>query len=99
MKVRISVRGRTYTVQSDEDDVDIEEVARFLDGKMAELSSRSRSMDEYTVAMLTALNIASDLHRFQAQVDAELAQLDKELAAATMLVESTLPVEDEDAPA
>jgi len=53
MKVQISVRGRTYTVKSDEDDVDIEAVAKYVDDRLNEISTRaSAGADEYTVALL-----------------------------------------------
>ena len=41
MKVRITVRGRTYTVRSDEDDVDLQSVAKYVDEKMSEVSGPS----------------------------------------------------------
>lgn len=87
MKVHISIRGRTYTLRTDEDE-DLPAIARYVDRKMGEIASRSPRMDDYTVAMLTALNIASELERFRKEVDAELASLDRELASAMVLLET-----------
>jgi cell division protein ZapA (FtsZ GTPase activity inhibitor) len=99
MKVHISIRGRTYTLRTDEDE-DLQAIARVVDRKMSEIASRSQRMDDYTVAMLTALNIASELERFRKQMDTELASLDRELASAMMLLESAsqprAPVEEEE---
>ena len=86
MKVQINVRGRRYTVKSDED-VDLQAIARYVDTKMNEVAGRG-SLDEYTVAMLTCLNIASEFERFRAQVDAELEGLDRDLAATTVLLDT-----------
>jgi len=91
MKVQISVRGRKYTVRSDEEDVDLVEIAKFVDGKMLEISQRTGSVDEYTIAMLTALNIASEFERFKREVDGELASLDREIASTAVLMEASLP--------
>ena len=96
MKVRINIRGRSYTVRSDEDDVDLQAVARYVDGKMDEIGGRSTTLDDYTVAMLAALNIASDFERFRRDVDEELASIDRELASTMVLVEAALPDEDDD---
>ena len=91
MKVQISVRGRKYTVRSDEEDVDLVEIAKYVDGKMLEISQRSGTFDEYTIAMLAALNIASEFERFKKEVDEELQNIDRELASTTVLLEANLP--------
>ncbi len=89
MKVRITVRGRTYTVRSDEDDVDLQSVAKYVDEKMSEVSGRaSASVDDYTIAMLTCLNIASEFERYRAEVDGRLKKVEQEVVAADMLLRS-----------
>lgn len=95
MKVQIAVRGRKYTVRSDEDGVDIQRIADYVDQRMAEVASRAVGIDEYTVAMLAALNIASDFERFRQQVDDEMASMDRELASTLVLLESVLPEDEE----
>lgn len=96
MQVRITIRGRQYTVRSDESEVDIEAVATDLDRRMSEVASRMRTVDEYTVAMLTALNLASDLRRLRQRVATRLEELDRDAASVAALLESCLPVEDPD---
>ncbi len=98
MKVQITVRGRRYTMRSDEPDVDLERVARYVDARMSEVASRPGHVDEYTVAMLAAMNIASEFERFRRQVDNELEALDRELASTAVLLESALPGSDPEAP-
>ena len=94
--MRITIRGRQYTVRSDESEVDIEAVAADLDARMGEVASRMRSVDEYTVAMLTALNLASDLRRLRQRVATRLEELDRDAASVAALLESCLPVDDLD---
>lgn len=88
MKVQITIRGRRYTVRSEEGDVDPIAVARYVDARMAEFSQRASTSDEYTVALLTAMNIASDFERFRRDIDADLDALDREVASATLLLEA-----------
>lgn len=97
MKVQITIRGRKYTVRSDEDDVDLPAVAAYVDERMAEVAGRTSSFDDYTVAMLAALNIASDFEKFRRQVDVQLADLDRELASAMVLLEAALPSDEVEA--
>ncbi len=92
MTTRISIRGRSYTVRSDSDE-DLELVARYVDRKMGELASRSPNIDEYTVALLAALNIASEFDKFRRSVDEELEGLDRDVASVGVLLESSLPAD------
>jgi cell division protein ZapA (FtsZ GTPase activity inhibitor) len=94
MKVQITIRGRTYALRSDEDE-DLQSIARYVDRKLSEIADRSPRMDDYTVAMLAALNIASE---FEREVDRQLASLDRELASTAVLLESAVPgMMDQDA--
>lgn len=91
MKVQITIRGRRYTVRSDENDVDLQAIAQYVDRRMNEVGGKGGALDDYTVAMLACLNIASDFERFRREVDAELGDIDRELASTAMLVEAALP--------
>jgi len=95
MKVQISIRGRSYTVRSDEDE-DLPAIARYVDRKMAEIADRSPRMDDYTVAMLAALNIASEFERFRREIDAQLGAVDRDLASTAMLLEDAVPADGPD---
>ena len=95
MKVQITLRGRRYTVKSDEDDVDLPQVAAYVDARMTEVAERTGVFDDYTIAMLAALNIASDFERFRRQVDQQLTDLDRDLASTAVLLEASLPEPDD----
>lgn len=92
MKVQINIRGRNYTVRSDEADEDLVAIAKYVDGKMAEIAGKASSMDDYTVAMLAALNIASEFDRFRREVEGDLADVDRNLASVSALLATAVPV-------
>lgn len=94
MKVQITIRGRRYTVRSDEDDFDLVAVAKYVDDKMTEISERTPSLDDYTVAMLAALNIAEEFERYRGRVANELDEIDREVASTATLLEAALPGEE-----
>ena len=58
--------------------------------EMAEIAGRGSSADEYTVAMLAALNIASEFDRFRRQAISDLSDLDRDLASTSMVLEDAL---------
>lgn len=93
MKVQITIRGRSYTVRSDEDGEDLPGIARYVDGKMQEIAQQSARFDDYTIAMLAALNIASEFDKFRRQVDDELMAIDRDLASTAVFLDASLPAE------
>ena len=90
MKVTITIRGRNYTLRSDEDE-DLPAIAAYVDRKMSEIAARSSRVDDYTVAMLAALNIASEFEQFRRQVHDDLDGIDRDLASTAVLLEAALP--------
>lgn len=95
MQVTVTIRGRQYTVRGEESVEDVEAVARDLDSRLEDVAGRTRTFDEYTVALLTALNLASELRRLRKQVITQLDELDRDAASLTALLEASLPNETE----
>lgn len=94
MNVQITIRGRQYTVRSDENGDDIRDVAAEVDARLSEVAGRTRTPDEYTIALLTALNLASELRRVRGQLMQRLDALDRDAASIAALIESSLPPEE-----
>lgn len=91
MQVQITIRGRQYTVRGDDTGEDIQVLAAELDRRMTEVASRTRSFDEYTVAMLTALNLLSENQRLRLSVAHSLDALDHDAASVAAMLEAALP--------
>jgi cell division protein ZapA (FtsZ GTPase activity inhibitor) len=94
MQVQITIRGRQYTVRGDDVGDDLGAIAADLDRRLADVAARTRSFDAYTVALLTALNLASELHRTRSQVAHRVGELDREVASIVAMVEAALPEAD-----
>ena len=94
MQVRINIRGRQYTVKGDESGEDIRAVADDLDARLKEFADRTNSFDEYTIAVLTALNLASELRQLRKQVVERLGELDRDAASIAAIMEAALPSAD-----
>ena len=85
MKTQIQIRGRSYTVQGDEKDGDLAAIAAYVDAKMRDVASRAPRLDEYTVALMAAMNIASEYERLRAQFGRDLDVLEREVDALAVL--------------
>ena len=93
MQVRITIRGREYTVRGDDNATQMQALAVDLDRRMSEMAERTRSFDEYTIAMMTALNLASELQQLEEQVASRLNELDRDAASVAAMIEAALPVD------
>lgn len=89
MTVQITIRGRQYSLRSDEPEEDLAAIAAYVNGKMDEVARSS--FDEYTVALLSALNIASEYHRFRREVAEKLEGYERELATIGAVIEAGVP--------
>lgn len=91
MQVQITIRGRRYTVRGDDSGEDIQQLAAELDRRMEEVARRTRSFDEYTVAMLTALNLLSEMARLRLATARRLDDLDRDVTSIAAMLEAALP--------
>jgi cell division protein ZapA len=59
--VEIKVLGQTFTVKADAGELHIQEVAQYVNEKIDEILTKTKSVSSLNVAILAALNIADDL--------------------------------------
>ena len=59
--VEIKVLGQTFTVKADAGEPHIQEVAQYVNEKIDEILTKTKSVSSLNVAVLAALNIADDL--------------------------------------
>lgn len=81
--IRVEIYNQTYSIRSDGDNAYIQDLARFVDSKMREISSGTMTVDSLKVAILAALHIAdeySQLKHSQAQADMQLGIRSSECA-------------------
>ena len=91
MLIQIKIRGRTYTVRGEESGDTIKSVAQDLDKRMNDLARQLRTSDDYTVAVMTALNLASELQQVRQEMASRLDELDREAATVVAALEAALP--------
>ena len=78
--VVVSILGRSFTVQSDEEETYLHQLAAFVDERMREVRSGG---DTAGTAVLAALHIADELHKLQreyAHLTGRIEELSRDLA-------------------
>ena len=63
--VQVEIFGQNYRLRADEDAEYVEKLASYVDGRMRDVARQTSAVDSMKVAVLTALNIADDLHRIK----------------------------------
>lgn len=93
MQKQITILGRSYTLRADEDD-DLENAAAEVDRRLRALLARAPAFDQGTAALLTALNLASELQALKSRYGGRIRDLDHAAAAVEAVLEAAL-AEDE----
>jgi cell division protein ZapA len=88
-QVTVEIFGQTYTVKAGAEPGYVEDLAKYVDAQMREVSRAAGAVDTVRIAVLAALNIADEVLRLRgAARDAEAAagkkaaSLARELASA-----------------
>ena len=89
--VTVTIFSTEYPIQTDVDPDRVREVAKFVDGKMKEISTATSIRSTTRVAILAALNIADELFKEQ---DASRA-IDSKLVRNISRLSDTLDQETE----
>ncbi|MDP6935118.1 MAG: cell division protein ZapA [Myxococcota bacterium] len=102
MDIQIVIQGVQFNLRSESGE-DIRAAARLVNLRWEEVASRTRPADhpqdyKYTVTMLTALNLASELYTLRKQMTEKLEELDRDAAAVAARLEATLPRSDDGDP-
>ena len=100
--VQVEIFGQTYNLRADGNAADVLSLAAYVDGKMREVASQTKTVDSLRVAILAALNIADERRRAAgpgavlpavasgSHADAAGAELERRAAEWTILLDEAL---------
>jgi cell division protein ZapA len=77
--VRIEIYDQEYHIKGSLNSAYLEELARYVDGKMRSIATRSHNVDSLRVAVLAALNIADEYHQMKSKHDATRRHVEKKV--------------------
>ena len=58
--IRVRILDHEYLIKSDVDEVEIQEIARYVDNKLREIKSETNGLSEKNIAILAAFEIANE---------------------------------------
>ena len=85
--VTVKIYGQEYTLRGEADADYVQEVARFVDARMREISATSSVAMTTKVAILAAINIADELFRERQKRHEALSLLDERSGQMANLLE------------
>lgn len=88
--VQIEVHGQKYPIRTELDARYVEELARFVEARMAMAAKASPSSDAVGLAILTALNITDEYFRTRTSLSASSGSLAERTAALERIVDQAL---------
>ena len=83
-RVTVTIAERQFTLLTDEEGVDTQKVAEYVDGKLAELLNQGK-LSLVDACVLTAMNLTQELFREQESSDNLRRQLKEYLEESTKL--------------
>jgi cell division protein ZapA len=88
--VQIEVHGQKYPIRTELDARYVEELARFVESRMAMAAKASPSSDAVGLAILTALNITDEYFRTRNHLSSNSGTLAERTAALERMVDQAL---------
>jgi cell division protein ZapA len=92
--VQIEVHGQKYPIRTDLDPQYVEELAQFVEARMARAAKASPSSDAVALAILTALNITDEYFRMRSNASHNSGTIAARTAAIEKMVDQALALAD-----
>jgi cell division protein ZapA len=92
--VQIEVHGQKYPIKTELDPHYVEELAQFVEARMALAARTSPSSDAVGLAILTALNITDEYFRMRSQATSKSGSIAERTEALERMVDQALALAD-----
>ena len=66
--IEVEIFGQTFTLWSEKNEVDMRQIAAYVDQRMCELAEQARTAIQLRVAIMAALTIADEYHSATGQL-------------------------------
>jgi cell division protein ZapA len=80
--VKVTIYGKEYEIKGTQDDEHIQMLADYVDSNMRSIAEKTQIIASERIAILTALNIADEMHKQRHLFEENILRLEKELQEA-----------------
>ncbi len=91
MGFQVEIFGQTYSLRSEAEEEHVKQVADLVDSRMREVASGSRSTSVLQIAVLAALDIASEFVQKKAEADRRAVEVEARIDALARRIASLDP--------
>ena len=91
MNVQVTIRGRQFNFRTDDDGEKLKNMADSLNERLNSQAGRSKTVDEYSIAVITALSLMGEMELMKKQYEGKLDELHKDIVSLTLRLEALLP--------
>jgi cell division protein ZapA len=88
--IRIEIYDQEYHVKGSLGPEYLEELAKYVDGKMRSIATRSHTVDSLRVAVLAALNIADEYHQMKSKYEVTARQVEQKVGKYSAVLDELL---------
>ena len=88
--IRIEIYDQEYHVKGSLNPAYLEELARYVDGKMRSIATRSHNADSLRVAVLAALNIADEYHQMKSKYESIAEDVERKVGECNEVLDRLL---------
>ena len=88
--VTVEIAGRVYQIKSKDDGSYLQNLAKMVNDRMAEVEKATRAVDSLRIADMTALNLADEYCKLKDRYEKRIQALDRERAKLQELIDNAL---------
>ena len=81
-KIKVIIFGKDYEIKGHQDEEYIQTLASYVNSTMQNIATQTGTISLERIAILTALNIADEMHKERQQFDEYIQKLEQELQDA-----------------
>lgn len=88
--VEVAIMGQKFLVRSESDDGYVQKIAQYVNDKIADVTSKTKSIPSLNVAILAAMNIADELIRDRDHQATKIDSVSKKIHSMLELIDLQL---------